>query len=440
MSLEDDLKARALALISQQMANWVVVIQRQIQEHQGNLVRALDELSESTARYDEKIDEASIALSMSQALAASPPPAPPAGPGMDRLRASISEIEKGTSLSEVLTFLVNEVSTYSERTAMFIVKGPSAIGWYAKGVEPAEAVKQINIPLSADTVFRNVSHSRQAMRGHMSHTPGTVQAMSRLGGQPQALLAIPLLLQRDKLAAILYCDSAQDEIPANDASLIEILVLFAAKSIDLLSAPKPAPAVARTTSGSTVERAQTIAAAAPPPRPAPPPHAAEEESSGTVMFRPGQIPPGARPAPPPPVAAEMEAGTVMFKAGSLPGMPPRPAAPPPPPPPPPPPAPRPVPPPPAAAPAIAPEEQKAHEDAKRFARLVVSEIKLYNEAKVSEGRRQKDLYERLKEDIERGRAMYQERVTPKVRETTNYFVDELVRILAGGDASALGPM
>jgi hypothetical protein len=89
---------------------------------------------------------------------------------------------------------------------------------------------------------------------------------------------------------------------------------------------------------------------------------------------------------------------------------------------------------------IAPEDQKAHEDAKRFARLVVSEIKLYNEAKVTEGRRQKDLYERLKDDIERGRAMYQERVSPKVKDSTNYFVDELVRILAGGDAGALGPM
>jgi ribonuclease HI len=91
-------------------------------------------------------------------------------------------------------------------------------------------------------------------------------------------------------------------------------------------------------------------------------------------------------------------------------------------------------------PTISPEEQKAHDDAKRFARLVVSEIKLYNEAKVAEGRRQKDLYERLKEDIERGRQMYQERVPPHVRDATNYFFDELVRILAGGDASALGPM
>ncbi len=96
--------------------------------------------------------------------------------------------------------------------------------------------------------------------------------------------------------------------------------------------------------------------------------------------------------------------------------------------------------PPQAPRPTSPEDQKAHEDAKRFARLVVSEIKLYNETKVAEGRRSKDLYERLKEDIERGRQMYSDRVAASVRDSTNYFFDELVRILAGGDASALGPM
>jgi hypothetical protein len=89
---------------------------------------------------------------------------------------------------------------------------------------------------------------------------------------------------------------------------------------------------------------------------------------------------------------------------------------------------------------VSPDDQKAHEDAKRFARLVVSEIKLYNESKVNEGRRHKDIYERLKEDIERGRQMYSDRVATHVRESTNYFYEELVRILAGGDAAALGPM
>jgi hypothetical protein len=132
------------------------------------------------------------------------------------------------------------------------------------------------------------------------------------------------------------------------------------------------------------------------------------------------------------VAQDEGSSTVMFNASTFASMN-KPAAAPPPPP-------RPVPPPPPPAPTISPEEQKAHEDAKRFARLVVSEIKLYNEAKVTEGRRNKDIYERLKEDIERGRHMYSERVNPAVRDTTNYFYDELVRILAGGDQSALGPM
>jgi len=96
-------------------------------------------------------------------------------------------------------------------------------------------------------------------------------------------------------------------------------------------------------------------------------------------------------------------------------------------------------PPPAARTALSPEDQKAHEDAKRFARLVVSEIKLYNEAKVTEGRKTRDIYERLKEDIERGRQMYADRVPAPVRDASDYFQDELVRILAGGDAAALGP-
>jgi hypothetical protein len=70
---------------------------------------------------------------------------------------------------------------------------------------------------------------------------------------------------------------------------------------------------------------------------------------------------------------------------------------------------------------------------------VVSEIKLYNEAKVTEGRKTRDIYERLKEDIERGRQMYHDRVSAAVREASDYFQDELVRILAGGDPGALGP-
>ncbi|MEO8503292.1 MAG: hypothetical protein ABI609_05290 [Acidobacteriota bacterium] len=91
-----------------------------------------------------------------------------------------------------------------------------------------------------------------------------------------------------------------------------------------------------------------------------------------------------------------------------------------------------------AAAVAAPGEESLHEEARRLARLLVSEIKLYNEEQVEEGRRSRDIYERLKEDIDRSRQMYEERVDERVRNKTDYFYQELVRILAAGDAKTLG--
>jgi hypothetical protein len=83
-------------------------------------------------------------------------------------------------------------------------------------------------------------------------------------------------------------------------------------------------------------------------------------------------------------------------------------------------------------------EQRAHNDARRFARLLVSEIKLYNAAKVNDGRRYFDLYERLREEIDRSRKVYDKRVSPSVAARFDYFYDELVQTLAEGDPSKLG--
>jgi hypothetical protein len=83
------------------------------------------------------------------------------------------------------------------------------------------------------------------------------------------------------------------------------------------------------------------------------------------------------------------------------------------------------------------EDEARLEEARRFARLLVSEIKLYNEEEVDRGRAAKDLGVRLKEDIERSREMYEKRISPEIRQNHDYFQDELVRILADGDAEAL---
>ena len=78
------------------------------------------------------------------------------------------------------------------------------------------------------------------------------------------------------------------------------------------------------------------------------------------------------------------------------------------------------------------------EEARRFARLLVSEIKLYHEEQVERGRESRDLYQRLQEDIDRSREMFEKRISDEVRQKQDYFQDELVRILADGDPDVLG--
>ncbi len=68
----------------------------------------------------------------------------------------------------------------------------------------------------------------------------------------------------------------------------------------------------------------------------------------------------------------------------------------------------------------------------------MDEIKLYNQAKVAEGRKHKDLYDRLKEDIEKSRQTYHKRYGNTLAGEADYFSQELIRSLAEDDVSLLG--
>jgi hypothetical protein len=84
------------------------------------------------------------------------------------------------------------------------------------------------------------------------------------------------------------------------------------------------------------------------------------------------------------------------------------------------------------------EEDELHKKARRFAKLLVEEIKLYNQPKVEAGRQHRDLYDRLKIDIEKSRATYDKRYAESAVASADYFTQELVRILADNDVSLMG--
>ena len=92
---------------------------------------------------------------------------------------------------------------------------------------------------------------------------------------------------------------------------------------------------------------------------------------------------------------------------------------------------------PAPSQPVVPVVDEMHDRARRFAKLLVEEIKLYNQAKVADGRSRGDLYSRLHDDIEKSRAAYQKRYGESVKDV-DYFTQELIRILADNNRTVMG--
>jgi hypothetical protein len=77
--------------------------------------------------------------------------------------------------------------------------------------------------------------------------------------------------------------------------------------------------------------------------------------------------------------------------------------------------------------AVDPEEV---EKARRFARIVVSDIVLYNQETVAEGIAKGTFFELLREDISEGRALYEKRVPEAIRATKDYYQEAFDNFIA----------
>ena len=84
------------------------------------------------------------------------------------------------------------------------------------------------------------------------------------------------------------------------------------------------------------------------------------------------------------------------------------------------------------------EEQELHRRANRVAKVSMQDIKMLHPDKVRQGRENKDLCIRLKDDIEKAHREYDRRFKPIMDHPVDYFYRWMVEILADGDPHALG--
>jgi hypothetical protein len=397
-------------------------------------------------------------------LAASESSRAKASSDMAIVKAAIGEINEQKSQAEILKTLVNRASSFAPRVAFFVIKGEQASGWRGRGFEGTvgdEAIQQISFSVNADTVVGSAAKGLATWSGG----PGTHSEdhllVNRLGEQPaQRIVAIPLTV-RGRAVAVLYADSAALDSESINLEALETLVTVSGMAVELLSAssrgaaaPKraveEAPAPVEEQPSSSYEPASEYSVT-PEPEPERTPEPSFSGADTMQSYEPAYEPTPAYESTPVEAASFVEAVPVEEPAGVFedssateeqpvvtgeepPAWTPTPVD---------------------ASPAAPPrrrygqdaelpvevhgdEERRLHNDARRFARLLISEIKLYNEQKVAEGRSEHDLYDRLKEYIDRSREMYDKRVKGDVANRYDYFHSELVNTLAEGDASKLG--
>ena len=367
---------------------------------------------------------------------------------MAMLNAAVEEIGAQQTQAEILNALVNRAANFAPRLAFFVIKSERATGWRARGLEGTvgdDAVREISLPLSADTLLGETARTRRTWSG----APGTHaqdhEIYNRFGDEPpQRIVAVPLVA-RDKAVAVLYADSAGQDAEAVNLEAIEALVRVAGMSVELLALRRGGGTAAHeagaraggaiTSAAPEQPRGESHEARAPEAAPAPATGsvaAAPAREGGAPLFVTTPAPEPAVGAQPPPFAPETfaPAAAQTDAVGQFSVTPPTPA--------------------PATPSAsgrradtslpieVSEEERPQHVRASRFARLLVSEIKLYNEQKVREGQQHGDLYRRLRDDIDRSRDMYDKRHGAEIGGRFDYFHHELVNQLAQGDPSRLG--
>lgn len=71
--------------------------------------------------------------------------------------------------------------------------------------------------------------------------------------------------------------------------------------------------------------------------------------------------------------------------------------------------------------------------ARQVARAIASDVAIYNPAKIQEGLENDDLFDRMAEEIEEGRAFYKKRVSPELY-PKNLYERAIVDVLLKGKA------
>lgn len=316
------------------------------------------------------------------------------GGSFDLLHGGFQKLAQSMTQTDLLTQLLEASALFSPRVVLFIIKGDQLLGWAARGFEKAfeKGVRRVKWAVGDYAELTKVVKKRHRIYTNFNDLSDLSDEISRFDGFVPVKSAFYPIQVRGKVAAVLYADSGK-KTAIDEPNALDMLSYIAGHELTMITMKLKKETDYQTREMPAVES---------------PPQSAE----------PAAPPPPVQSAPPPPVAREPE-------PEPPPVVMPEPT---------PPPAPTPTP---APAPEVDSDDRNIKK-AKRVARVLVSDIKLYHENEVAIGQQRGNLYDLLKEDIDRSFQHFKERTGDIAPAGTNYFKDELIRQLTDGNPSLLG--
>ena len=287
----------------------------------------------------------------------------PASAATGIISSTLAAIQASTVQADILKALLEGVAKFSTRTALFVVRGTSLAGWQARGFAD-ENIRGLTVDGSKGLSARAIQDRGRVSGAAVDFDSAFIQQHGAPGDRSATVF--PLVV-RDKVAAILYCDTGSRAGAPTDVAAIDVLTRYTCLWLELAAGKKTNGPQSTETSVAVSSSGPQSAAASTP----------ESAAKGT---------------------ADAVVETTSVSA----------------------------------------DEQELHKKAQRFAKLLVDEIKLYNQYKVAEGKQNRDLYKVLREDIEKSRATYDKRYGATPVANARYFDSEVVRILADNDRSLMG--
>ena len=323
-----------------------------------------------------------------------------AAPALAALNQAVSSILQASGQSEIMTAFLKGAVEYSGRCALFVQRGDDFSFWRAEGftAKDAKSLRSVAISAGKAGIFQDIVSRQRAFIGQRSGE-NMPEALGQAVGESadENLCLLPVVV-RGRVVAALYADAGTVAGSA-EPSALEILAQVTGLSLETAPARQ---------SASTAPAAAAEAPAAEPSAAAADEAVAEE--AAPLLETPAEVPAVEQGPPPGSFAASIPAAGEGEDA---------------------------LPPPPDTS-SLPKEEKDAHKKAHRFARVAVQDLLSYHKGKIEEGRKNKNTYAAIKEDIDKTRQNYQKRFGETAARSFDYLHYELVLKLAGNDPSVLG--